>query len=269
MDNIYLQLTREFNEDGPTAILSSGQAVVMHGLAVMSKDGDWILKEHETAASHVLRVLASRGATYRFGAPLDLRWLRGGWSAHFQFRHERLRVRADFVTRPPRVDPARLERMWQEVGDALLPVVPLPELAALKMTNRERDYAVIGELARLMTDPADELLYSRSARDLVRLAERHPALVAKLTPRRPLLGHMAGDIAALEVALDAERRRLMRANEQRLQAYLTAAEAWAAAWPSVAAAVDARPLEEAHEMMVSQATGVLPFTVQVAEDTSP
>ena len=38
-DNIYLELTRVFNAGRLRAILSSGQAVVMHRLAVMSKTG--------------------------------------------------------------------------------------------------------------------------------------------------------------------------------------------------------------------------------------
>jgi hypothetical protein len=59
----------------------------------MSKDGDWILPEDEEALGHVLAVLAPRGARYRFGAPLDARWMRGGWSAHFEFRAGPLRVR--------------------------------------------------------------------------------------------------------------------------------------------------------------------------------
>jgi len=46
----------------------------------------------------------------------------------------------------------------------------------MKLTDRERDYAVIGELARIMPDPADQLRFSRSARDLIVLAEKHPEL---------------------------------------------------------------------------------------------
>jgi hypothetical protein len=99
--NIYLDLTREFNAGRLRAIISSGQAAVLHRLAVMSKDGDWILQEDDEALDHVLRTLARHGARYRFGAPLDRRWLAGGWSAHFEFNQAGLRVRADFVTRPP------------------------------------------------------------------------------------------------------------------------------------------------------------------------
>ena len=92
MENPYLRLTAEFNRGRLRAVVSSGQAVVIHRLAVMSKDGDWILREDEEALEHVLEVLAERQACYRFGAPLDRRWLAGGWSAHLEHRAVGLRL---------------------------------------------------------------------------------------------------------------------------------------------------------------------------------
>jgi hypothetical protein len=68
-------------------------------------------------------------------------------------------------------------------------------LAELKKTNREKDYAVIGELARQMEDPRLEASYSRSARDLARLAQDHPDAVQEAAVERPLLsrvGHLVG-----------------------------------------------------------------------------
>jgi hypothetical protein len=41
MNNIYLELTRKFNRGRVRAILAGGQAVVLHRLAIMSKDGGW------------------------------------------------------------------------------------------------------------------------------------------------------------------------------------------------------------------------------------
>jgi hypothetical protein len=49
MNNPYLELTEEFNRGRLRALLSSGQAVVVHRLAIMSKDGDWILREDSEA----------------------------------------------------------------------------------------------------------------------------------------------------------------------------------------------------------------------------
>ncbi len=264
--SIYLSLTREFNEGGLRAILSSGQAVVLHRLAVMSKDGDWILRETEEALAHVLGVLERRGARYRYGAPLDVRWMRGGWSAHFEFRHDVLRIRTDFVTRPPRLDAGDLATLWREQAANEIPVVDPRRLIDLKKTNREKDYAVIGELARLLDDPREQMLASRSARDLIVLAGANPDLARELTMIRPVLAKIGAGPDALAAALDAERRALIRAHEDRLRRYLAAAEAWADVWPRVDAEVAGLPLSQAHAAIAARAEGILPFR---PEEASP
>ena len=43
------------------------------------------------------------------------RWMAGGLSAHFEFRSGTLRVRTDFVTRPPRLQPDWLARLWKTI----------------------------------------------------------------------------------------------------------------------------------------------------------
>jgi len=257
--SVYLALTREFNEGALRAILSSGQAVVLHRLAVMSKDGDWILRESEDALAHVLGVLERHGARYRYGAPLDVRWMRGGWSSHFEFRSEAIRVRTDFVTRPPRLDADDLAALWREQASSAIPVVDPRRLIELKKTNREKDYAVIGELARLLDDPRQQFLASRSARDLVALAVAKPELARELASTRPVLAETGTGIDALEAALDAERRTMIHANEKRLRRYMAAAAAWAARWPAVEAGIAGLPLGVAHAALATQAERVLPF----------
>lgn len=259
MNNPYLELTEELNRGRLRALLSSGQAVVVHRLAVMSKDGDWILREDAEAVNHVLEVLSRHGARYRFGAPLDLRWLAGGWSAHLELRREALRIRTDFVTRPPRITPEQLARMWESAAADDNDVVGPEPLAAMKLTNREKDYAVVGELARLMADPLAQLLYSRSSRDLIELAGEHPEALAEAIRQRPLLAHIAEGRETLEEALDRERRALMRINEERLARYQAAAEGWAEIWPDVLRQVEGLSLLDAHRLIVSRAEGVLPF----------
>ena len=257
--SIYVDLTREFNGPGLNAMLSSGQAVVLHRLAIMSKDGDWILRETEAALEHVLAILAARGAVYRFGAPLDLRWMRGGWSAHLEFRQGPLRVRTDFVTRPPRLAAKELDELWRRQSGCDLPVVDPRNLIELKKTNREKDYAIIGDLARLLEDPQEQLLTSRSARDILDIASRHAGLAAALADRRTALAAVPAGIDALETALDAERRALIHANEQRLSRYFQAATAWTAVWPQVSKEIAGLSLPEAHRIVVRRANGALPF----------
>jgi hypothetical protein len=264
--NPYLTLTREFNRGALRAIVSSGQAVVLHRLAVSSKDGDWIVREEPGALAHVLDVLAQHGARYRFGAPLDVRWMRGGWSSHLEWRAGDVRIRTDFVTRPARLDPADLAALWREQAQAELPCVDARRLVEIKKTDRERDYAVIGELARLLTTPREQLLASRSARDLLALARSDGGLARRLAGERPLLREaLTGDVRALEVALDAERRELMQANARRLESYERAAAAWARAWPALDQEIARQPLAEAHRLMVARAEALLP----VAADAIP
>jgi len=255
--NIYLELTEQFNAGRLRAIISSGQAVVLHRLAIMSKDGDWILREDVETMSHILDVLAESGAHYRFGAPLDVRWMAGGWSAHFEFRTGSLRIRTDFVTRPPRLDDASLAELWKL--DPKKPVLGLTARAEIKKTNREKDYAVIGELARLMKSPREQLLYSRSARDLLALTQAHPELASELSDQRPLLRETVAGQARLEEALDAERRTLIHANEQRLARYREASKAWATAWSGVEKEIGNLWLAAAHEIVVARALELLPF----------
>ena len=263
--NIYLRLTRDFNAGRPRALLAGGQAVVLYRLAIMSKDGDWMLREDDETMQHVLAVLATFGARYRFGAPLALTWMRGGWSAHFEFPLEGLRVRTDFVTRPPRLEAAALSRLW--IAQDRHPSTPedaklaAEQLILTKQTNREKDYAAIGELARLLDDPLSALRYSRSARDLLEIAQQHPELVAAAQQERPCLASLAEGREALAAALDAERRALMARNEERLERYDRAALEWAAAWPAVAREIEGLPLPQAHARVLAAADGCLPTSV--------
>lgn len=258
MDNPYVRLTHEFNDGRLRAIVASGQAVVLYRLAIMSKDGDWILREDAETLGHVIATLARHGARYRYGAPLDLRWLAHGWSSHLEFQEGGLRLRCDFVTRPPRVSPGDLRALWEAPVQKEAPVVGLALLAELKKTNREKDYAVIGELARRMQDPRLQALHSRSARDLMRLVEQHPALVRQAATERPLLSRLGAGREEVERLLDQERRGLMRLNEERLERYVQAASAWGADWPRLAKELAGRPLAVAHEMMVARAVELLP-----------
>ncbi len=265
--SVYLRLTEEFNRGKLRTVIASGQAVVLHRLAITSKDGDWILREDEESLNHVLKILQSHGAHYRFGAPLDLRWLRHGWSSHFEFSQGGLRVRTDFFTRPPRLSHETIQKLWTSQEGQTHPYIGLVELAEMKKTNREKDFAIIGELARKMPDVSMQLFYSRSARDLLELMKTHPLEWQEAVKKRPLLASATHGREALETALDAERRKLMRLNEARLESYELAAKKWASRWPSFANSIPDLPLLEIHDLLVSEAERLLPFNPH--EITSP
>ncbi len=143
-----------------------------------------MLCEDDEAVRRALSVLEQRGARYRFGAPLDVRWFAGGWSSHLEFLDGDRRVRIDFFFRPPRLAAADRERVWQRAGSAPVPFTDERTTALMKMTDRERDWAFVGELARLMPDARDPLLFSRSARDIRGLAADHADSARELSALR-------------------------------------------------------------------------------------
>lgn len=264
MSNIYLELTNRFNEGKLRAVLSSDQAALMYGIAwVSGMNGDWIVRENEESLEYILSVLESYGATYRLGAPLDVRWLRGGWSSHFEFTRSGYRARTDFVTQPPRLSVQDLAQLWKEQENSSefpVPTIDLQRLARLKLTQRERDYVFIGEIARKFSSPRAQMLWSRSARDLIRLAAEHPQLPQQLAQERPLLRQIKQGRQALEAALDFERRELLRADEARLALYIWAAQEWTRNWPSLKAQIAGLPLKQAHKIVVENAE-ILPQKV--------
>ncbi len=69
-------------------------------------------------------------------------------------------------------------------------------------------------------------------------------------------------------ALDAERRTLMRKNEERLAAYWEAMQAWTEIWPEVSAEIADRPLQAAHARVVEREQGVLPWVPPNLGETS-
>jgi len=130
------------------------------------------------------------------------------------------------------------------------------------MSELEKDYPVIGELARIMPQLEDQVRFSRSARDLCSLAEANPGKVASLVPERPLLAHaIDSDTDRLAEALDAERRGLIKADAERMGKYEHAASGWREAWPRVRRSVEGLPLQEAHRMLLREASGLLPERV--------
>ena len=228
-ENVYFELTAAFNAAGRIAILASGQAVVWYRLAMMSKDGDWILRETDAACERVREVLAERGARYRSGAPLDPRWLAGGWSSHFELFDARgRRVRCDFFSRPPRLAPERLEALFaasEPPGE--LPVVDVESLIRMKQTQRAKDYPVIGELARLLP-PELELELTTDPDRILELAGVPPANEHGCTSQRPAVQAAVegrGRLAVV-VALAEEIDRLQQEDRYRVERYDRASKAY-------------------------------------------
>jgi hypothetical protein len=258
MSNVYFALTEEFNSEGLFALLASGQAVVFYRIALMSKDGDWVLRETESACRHVRAVLARHGARHRPAAPLHPRWLAGGWSSHFEFFDDkRRRVRCDFVSRPPRIPSADVDAMWAAgQGDGGLRVVDPERLIRLKQTQRAKDYPVIAELSRLLP-PEIEIQWTTDPDRILELA----GPLGRDSPRsavRAARDGLSREVVVMELAREIDRMQVedrvrMRRYEAAAQPYL--AEFRAQVRPDA-------PLDEAHDVAMALAERLLPPTVE-------
>ncbi len=253
MTNVYFELTREFNRLGPVAVLSSGQAVVYYRLAIMSKDGDWIVRDTPEACSRVLSVLSERSVRYRPGAPLDVRWLRGGWSSHFEFfdAAER-RLRCDFVSRPPRISPSAIQAMFQKAPGEDLLVVGREALIRLKQTGRAKDYAVIGEVARQLP-PNEEIAWTTDVDRILKLTASAGGASSRPSVRAALNGEGRSAVVA---ALAGEIDEMQQADQKRLAVYERAAGPYLAEFRRIG--FNRLPLARAHEEACRLAEAMLP-----------
>lgn len=254
--NIYFELTEAFNSAAPTVVLASGQAVVYYRVAIMSKDGDWIIRETRDACASVLNELEARGARYRPAAPLDVRWLAGGWSSHFEFSDARQRrVRCDFVSRPPRLSRTSIAAFFGDAGGPpALRVVDLDALIALKQTQRAKDYPVIGELATRLP-PEKEIEVTTDPDRIVALAPAFGHASSRAAVRAATV-----DRHAVVMALAEEIDTMQHADRRRVAAYEAAAQPYLEACR--AGNVSALGLREAHARMLEIAERLLPQTVE-------
>ena len=244
-----------FNARGPIVALASGQAVVHYRVAIMSKDGDWIIRETAEACTRVLQVLAERGASYRPGAPLDTRWLAGGWSSHFEFTDEKnRRVRCDFFSRPPRIAPKAVDALFTSAAEPFL-VVDLESLIRMKRTQRAKDYAVIGELAAQLP-PRQELRFTTDADRILRLAPKYGVDISRAAVQAALTGNRDAVVIALAREQDGQQQQ----DRARLVAYAAAAEPYLQAFTRLTAAEKRLPY--AHTGIAALATRLLPTTIE-------
>lgn len=254
MSNPYFELTEELNAEGRIAVLASGQAVVFYRLALMSKDGDWVLRETPEACRRALAVLEKHGARYRPGAPLDVRWLRGGWSSHFElFDAERRRIRCDFFSRPPRIRADEIAALFEERDRrTAIPVVGLEPLIRMKQTQRAKDYPIVGELARLLP-PDREIEWTTDPDRMVALAPAHGRASDRSVARAAAHGLSREEIV---VELARETDRLQQEDRRRMERYRAASETYLRSFQE--GRFGEIPLSEAHSKVCALAERLLP-----------
>ena len=225
------QVLSTFQTNGVQALLMGGQACVFYGAAQVSKDVDVILLAEAGNFARLERALDALGAR-RIAVPrFDPALLERGHAVHFRCAApgvEELRV--DVMTRLR--DLPEFSVLWSrrtvfaDPGGVVFNLLSVPDLVEAKKTQRSKDWPVIELLVTIHyrengAAPSPEWVQfwlgkARTPEMLVELCRRFPDEARGLTSARPLLAHaMAGDLAALRPALDAE----VRAEQDKDRAY--------------------------------------------------
>jgi hypothetical protein len=263
MLNPYFELHKEFSAAGAKVLMSSGQACVLLGIAAFSKDGDWIIRESEDSCRIVLKILESKKASYRMGMPLDIRFLRYGWTAHFEYHtKDDYRMRVDFCSRPPRVE--NIEEVWRNCGiKNNIEFVDVENLIRLKQTRRVRDYHIIGTLAQVLgfqqNQPAIALMYLQDF-SLLEKAVRRWLSESGTCDRQAVKLLVAGaERAAVIAALAVEQDEKMQADEARVRRLVQGSKGFLQIFTQLKQSwtLSKRPLFEQHEDLLRAALPAL------------
>lgn len=182
---------RHLKADKIRYLLISGQATVLYGASMFSEDLDiWLCPQSDNLQRFVKSLRALRARYYKLTPPLIMAYLRKGHGFHFTLPAEDgTDWYLDVMGAPPRVpvfDIAWRRSAMMKTPWGLVPVVGVPDLVALKKTQRLEDYAVISRLVMAMMSKAGV----KPGRRLAQWALQNifsPTLAAELIRRQPWL----------------------------------------------------------------------------------
>jgi len=252
----YEDLVRRLRARGVLCAITSGLACVHYGVAETTKDCDLLC--HPGSFDALLGVLEDTkveggACQYRgnISPPLDARWHEGGWTSHFEWV-----LRSGDVTLDVFGHALREPSPWPE--DVVGLYAGPHTVAAMKRTNREKDWAFITALGVRMVEADDDRgwLHLFKPDVLSELLENHPC-PPEIAAQRPALQlALTGDPQAAG-ALHAERllweeldRIRIRILERHLRPYVSCVRKTRLA--------RALPLHDDHALRIDCATRYLP-----------
>jgi hypothetical protein len=265
----YLDLVRRSQERGIRCAITSGMACVAFQVAESTKDCD-LLCDPEMADKLIALLaespLGDSPCQYRgnISPPLDGRWLKGGWTSHFEWPGTEGYL--DVFGIAPRARSSWLEEM--------MPPYAHPHIVAdMKRTARDKDWPFITDLGLWMLEKGDSRgwLHLFDA-DLIHQLQSERPVPAEIISLRPALQLAGGDRSQLFAALSAERVFWQRASEARLKYYEKHLKPYLGAVRKAEAAQSLTLLEQ-HEVRLACAEAHLPvrplgvaeFTEMIAE----
>ncbi len=219
LESFFHALVTRARERGITCAITSGMACVHFGVAAATKDCDLLCDPDKADVFLDLldeTTVAGLACGYRgnLSPPLDARWLRGGWTAHFTWKTHGEETCLDVFGVAPRGSArwdADMEGFYagpQIVGE-------------MKRTNREKDWPFCTALGGQMLEAGDERgwLHIHDAEILRRLCPAG-SLPDWLKQQRPVLGLAPfRDVAQTKRLLLAEKVFWSELDQGRIHIY--------------------------------------------------
>jgi hypothetical protein len=255
LERFFCDLVSRAQKRGIPCAITSGMACVHFGVAATTKDCDVLcLPEKSDDFRALVAATELRGLlpNYRgnISPPLDVRWMRGGWTAHFTWKTKPEETCLDIFGIAPRGSSA-----WEI--EMLGLYASRHTVAEMKRTNREKDWPYITALGikLLKADDPRGVLHLYQTKPLTDAVRARPPAPWMLDARPALRLACDGD-DRLAGAIHAETVFWHRLDACRIALYERALRPYVSA---VRRAIARRPitLAESHDIRIECATRCL------------
>lgn len=259
LEAFFTGLVRTAQSRGIICAITSGMACVHFGVAATTKDCDVLCAADQAEEFRALIAATElRGLlpNYRgnISPPLDARWMRGGWTAHFTWKTRPEETCLDvFGTAPRGSSP------W---AGQLAGIYARPNVVAeMKRTNRERDWPFATALGGQMIEAGDlnGWLHLHDP-EVLRRCLKHAPLDEGLARLRPVLRLAPfDDVLAVKRALLAERVFWGELDEARIRIYQRHLRPYLSLVRRALAINRSVSLADSHAIRIESAMAHLPF----------
>ena len=256
----YTQTIERFRAVGVHSAATGGIACVFYGYVSVTKDCDLVLVPNKAEqAREILARTQFEGASCGYngphGAPLDDRWLNGGWSSHVRFgRREDDCPRMDFFSHPPRLV------SWECDKENSL-CVGREALALMKRTQRSgKDWDAVNLIGTQMVVAEGNprgWLYIYDAGSAEQAVSCGSVISQDIIEQRPALELVSlGKLDEAQAIFSAEQDFWRNLDRKRMQVYVAA---WREYGKRVSQGVDfGATFRDQHDEMLLIASECLP-----------
>lgn len=256
LDHFYEALVSSVQARGGVCAITSGMACVEYGVAQSTKDCDILCSADSVAMLLDLLAeteFAGTACSYRghLTAPLDARWMCGGWTAHFAWKSAEATAHLDVFGIAPRGSSD-----WMRGRRGLL--AGMHTVAEMKRTDRAKDWPFATALGVKLLEEGnlDGWLHIFDA-DALRQAVLTAPLPDEIVRRRPVLQLLVQNDPRLRVGVFGETLFWQNLDRVRLDLHEAAVRKYLKAVRHDPDA-DASDLRTQHRVRVGHAEVLLP-----------